>query len=131
MELFLQATAAVILAVILGLSLGKQGKDLGILLTVAVCVMVFTVAISFLKPVVDLLESLNETAKLQGGMLQILLKAVGIGLVAEISSLVCSDAGNGSLGKALQLLASAVILWLSIPVFTSLMTLIRQIMGEL
>ena len=131
MELFLQATAAVILAVILGLSLGKQGKDLGILLTVAVCVMVFTVAISFLKPVVDLLESLNETAKLQGEMLQILLKAVGIGLVAEISSLVCSDAGNGSLGKALQLLASAVILWLSIPVFTSLMTLIRQIMGEL
>lgn len=131
MELFLQATAAVMLAVILGLSLGKQGKELGILLTIAVCVMVFAVSFTFLEPVIELLDSLEATAQLQGGMLEILLKAVGIGLVAEIAALVCADAGNGSLGKALQLLASAVILWLSVPVFTALMNLIRQILGEL
>ena len=52
-------------------------------------------------------------------------------MITEMAGMICSDAGNGSLGTALQLLASAVILWLSVPVFTALMNLIRQIMGEI
>ena len=36
MSLFWKAAAAVLLAVVLGLSLGKQ-KDIGVLLTMAVC----------------------------------------------------------------------------------------------
>lgn len=131
MGLYLQAAAAVLLAVVLGLTLGKQGKDLGALLTIAVCCMVAMIALAYLEPVIDLLDSLESMAQLQGGMLEILLKAVGIGLVSEIAGMVCADAGNGSLGKVLQILGSAVILWLSIPVFTALMDLIRQIMGDL
>ena len=64
-------------------------------------------------------------------MLGILLKAVGIGLVSEIAGLVCTDAGNGSLGKTLQLLGSAVILYLSLPIFTAMLELIREILREL
>lgn len=64
-------------------------------------------------------------------MLGILLKAVGIGLVSEIAGLVCTDAGNGSLGKALQMLGSAVILYLSLPIFTAILELIREILREL
>jgi hypothetical protein len=45
--------------------------------------------------------------------------------------MVCADAGNASLGKVLQILASAVILWLSLPVFTALIELIQKILGEL
>ena len=64
-------------------------------------------------------------------MLGILLKAVGIGLVSEIAGLVCNDAGNGSLGKTLQMLGSAVILYLSLPIFTAMLELIREILREL
>lgn len=64
-------------------------------------------------------------------MLGILLKAVGIGLVSEIAGLVCTDAGNGSLGKTLQMLGSAVILYLSLPIFTAMLELIREILREL
>ncbi len=129
MELFLRATAAVILAVILGLSLGKQGKDIGILLTIAVCCMVAMIALQYLEPVVDFLDGLEDISR-QNGMVGILLKATGIALIAEIAGLVSSDAGNSSLGKIMQLLGAAVILWLSIPVFTALMELIQQILGE-
>ena len=50
MSLFWKAAAAVLLAVVLGLSLGKQ-KDIGVLLTMAVCCMVAMIAISYLEPV--------------------------------------------------------------------------------
>ena len=126
MSLFWKAAAAVLLAVVLGLSLGKQ-KDIGVLLTMAVCCMVAMIAISYLEPVLDFLRELETL----GDMLGILLKAVGIGLVSEIAGLVCTDAGNGSLGKMLQMLGSAVILYLSLPIFTAMLELIREILREL
>ena len=84
-----------------------------------------------LEPVLDFLRELETLGDLQGDMLGILLKAVGIGLVSEIAGLVCTDAGNGSLGKTLQMLGSAVILYLSLPIFTAMLELIREILREL
>lgn len=130
MSLFWKAAAVVLLAVVLGLSLGKQ-KDIGVLLTMAVCCMVAMIAIFYLEPVLDFLRELETLGDLQGDMLGILLKAVGIGLVSEIAGLVCTDAGNGSLGKTLQMLGSAVILYLSLPIFTAMLELIREILREL
>ena len=75
----------------------------------AVCCMGAMIAISYLEPVLDFPRELETLGDLQVDMLGILLKAVGIGLVSEIAGLVCTDAGNGSLGKTLQMLGSAVI----------------------
>lgn len=130
MELFWKAAAGVLLTVVLGLALGKQEKDFSILLTVAVCSMVAIISISYLEPVLDFLRQLEAMGDLQGDMLGILLKSLGIGLVAELAGMVCNDAGNGALGKAIQMLGAAAILYLSIPIFTALMELIQKILGE-
>lgn len=130
MTAFWQGAAAVLLAVVLGLALGKQGKEASLLLTLAVCCMVGCLAMTYLNPVVDFIQRLQEVAQLDGGMLEILLKAVGIGMIGEISSLICADSGNAALGKALQLLSAAVILWLSIPLLSQLLELLQDILGE-
>lgn len=130
MGYFWKATGAVLVAVVLGLALEKQGKDFSALLTMAVCGMVAGIAFLYLEPVLDFFWELEELADLREDMLGILLKAVGIGLVAELACVVCTDSGNGSLGKQMQLLGSAVILYLSLPVFRSLLQLIWQILGE-
>ena len=130
MTLFLQACAGVLTAVFLILSLGKQSKDMGNLLAMAVCCMVCTIALGYLKPVMDFMKQLENMGNLNGSMIQILLKIAGIGILTEITSLVCSDAGNSSMGKTLQLLGSVVILWLSLPIFTMLMDLLQEILGE-
>ena len=131
MTLFLQAAAAALLAVVLGLCLEKQGKDIAVLLVMAVCVMILTVTISCLKPVVDFLEELQRIGDLNSSMVSTLFKIVGIGMISEIAAMVCGDAGRASLGKALQILAGAMILWLSIPIFTVLLELIQSILGGL
>lgn len=131
MELFWKAAAAVLIAVVLGLALGKQEKDISVLLTMAVCCMCGMIMISYLEPLLDFLRELEALGDLQGDILGILLKAVGIGLVAEIAGMVCTDAGNGSLGKTLQMLGSAVILYLSIPIFNAFLKLIQEILGEI
>lgn len=129
MTLFLQAAAAALLAVVLGLCLEKQGKDLSVLLILAVCVMILAAALSYLRPVITFLDQLQEIGGLNNTMVSTLFKIVGIGILSEIASMVCADAGQASLGKALQILAGTVILWMSIPIFTALLELIRSILG--
>lgn len=130
MELFWKCVAGVLIAAILGPVLGQQEKGISVMLSVAVCAMGAVILLSYLEPVLDLLRQLESLGELGGEMLTILLKAMGVALVAELAGLICTDAGSGALGKTIQMLASAVILWLSIPVFQAFLALIRQILGE-
>lgn len=127
---FWQGAALVLLAVILALVLDKQEKEMGLLLTLAVCCMISGLALSYLRPVVSFINQLQTIGQLNGEMLQILLKVVGIGLIGEIAGLICADAGKAAMGKALQLLSAAVILWLSLPLLSELLELVQRILGE-
>lgn len=131
MDTFWKAAAAVLLAVVLVPAVAKTEKDISVLLTMAVCCLVAAAAFSYLEPVLDLLWQLKAIGDLSGEMLGVLMKAVGIGLVAEIAGMICADAGNGSLGKTLQILASAAILYLSIPLFQAFLTLVQEILDQL
>lgn len=128
MDTFFQAAAAVLIALVLSLMLGAQAKQYALLLTMAVSAMVLILGITYLQPVIAFLEELESLGNLSSDMTGILLKAVGISMISEIAGMICADSGNGSLGKALQMLASGVVLWLSIPIFNALLDLIRGIL---
>lgn len=129
MELYLKCAAGVLVAVVLILALGR--KDLGLLLSMAVCAMTALTAAELLKPVTALVDTLEGLGGLDGDLVAILFKAVGIGLITEIASLVCSDSGNASLAKAVNLLGTAAVLWLSLPLFEALLSLIQEILEGL
>lgn len=128
MDIFFKASAGVLVTTVLCLALSKQTKDLSVLLVISVCCMVVTAAITYLEPVVNFFGTLQTMGNLDSDMMRILFKAVGIGFLAEITALICTDAGNAALGKALKLLASAVILWISLPLFTGLIELVEDIL---
>ena len=102
---------------------------MGTLLAIAVCCMTGIAALKILEPVLDFIYELQLLASGNETVLKILLQIVGIGLVSELLAMICSDAGNASLGKGVQLLASSAILYRSLPVIESMLTLIREIMG--
>ena len=130
MDVFIKAAGGVLIALVLYLILAKQGKDFSLLLTVAVCCMVAGAAMTYLEPVIVFFKKLQALGQIDTEMLTIILRAVGIGLLSEITCLICTDAGNAALGKTLQLLASAVILWMSVPLFNSLITLVEEVLGS-
>ena len=45
--------------------------------------------------------------------------------------MICEDSGNGALGKALQFLASAVILYLSLPLLSKLLDIVEGMLDNL
>lgn len=131
MDRFWQIIAGVLLTVVLGMLLSKSSKDITLVLTMVVCVMVLTAAFAYLQPVLDFIKQLQTLGQLDSTMSSILFKAVGIGIVTEIAVLICNDSGNSALGKTLQMLATVMILWLSLPLMQSFLELIQKIMGEI
>ena len=130
MNTFLKIAAGILTALILWISLNRQGKDISALLSVAVCAMVAAAAMSFLEPVVSFLKKIQGLGNLDGELLNVILKVVGIGLLTEITVLICKDAGNEAMGKTLQILSTVTALWMSIPVFEKLISLLDKILGS-
>lgn len=129
MDIFLKATAGVLITIMLCLFLAKQGKDISLILCVTVCCMVIVGAVQLLDPVLQFFWKLRNIGGLEQDFLNILLKAVGIGMLAEIAVLICTDAGYAALGKAIQIVASATILWISIPLLNDLLDTVEKILG--
>ena len=130
MDIFLKASALALIVSVLYQIVSGRNKEIALLMVILGCTMILLAAISYMEPVFAFIDKLQSLGNLNSEMLEILLKSVGIGFLAEISALVCNDMGNSSIGKALQLLATAVILWLALPMLNSLLDLIGKIMGE-
>lgn len=128
---YLQLAAVVLIGVILSQVLKKQSKELGLLLTLAVCVLVSMGAAAFLEPVTELLRELRRLGGLDGDAVSILLKAAGIGLLGELAGLICADCGEGAMGKALKLLSNAAILWLSLPLFRQIIAILEEVLAKI
>lgn len=131
MDVFFKTVAGVLITVILFLAVSKNSRDISTLITIAGCCAVFVVSIGFFRPVIEFIQKLKGLVGLDNDLVSIILKAVGIGIITEITVMICSDSGNGSLGKSLQILSSGVILWMSIPVFNQLLELLDQILGAI
>lgn len=131
MEIFIKAAAGVLIAAVISLILSKQGKDFSVLLIIIVCCMVAATAMTYLQKIISFLQLLQQKGNLNGELIAILLKSVGIGILSQITSLICTDSGNAALGKVIQLLSTCVILWLCIPLFTELLELVEGVLGAL
>lgn len=131
MSSFFQVTGAVLISVVLGLTLSKYGKDFSVVLILLVSAMVLAVMTAYLEPIIDFVEELLRLGEIQNDLLKPVLKATGIGIIAEIASLICTDSGNSALGKCIQILAVAVILWISLPLMRSLLELMQRMLGNI
>lgn len=130
MDVFWKTVGAALVSTILILALERQNRDYSILVTIAASAMVTIAAARLLEPVISFLGELESLGNLSSDLLLTLIKVFGIGMTGEIAASVCNDAGNSSLGKGLRFLSNAAILYLSIPVFSSLTDLFLQILGD-
>lgn len=128
MDIYMKTIGAALIALILCLTLSRTGKHYSMLLGILACCMVLAVAMAYLEPVVSFLDRLKDLISLDFALLEILMKTVGIGIVGEVAAMICTDSGNGALGKTLQLLTTILILWLSLPLLQTLIDLIGQIL---
>lgn len=129
MDRYYIAVAAILLTTILSVALHRHNGEIAALLGLCGSCLVAMVAVGFLAPVTDFLRQLQQIGSVAPQMFGIMMKVTAVSFTAEIAATVCSDSGNSALGKSLQILSTAVILYLSLPMFQALLDLVERILG--
>lgn len=129
MTIFIKAVSTALVACILCLCIPKNNKEFSVLVALLATCLIGAAVFQFMQPIFSFIDKITALSKLDTDFIGILLKSVGIGILAEFTAVICADAGNASMGKLTQLLASAAILWLSIPLFENMIDLIDHILS--
>lgn len=130
MNTFIKAVVVLVVAVVISASLPKSSKDFSVVMIIGVCACLIIVICNFFEPIISTITQLSVLGNIDNSLFEILLKCSGVTILSEFVTLVCNDSGNSALGKGAQLLGSVVILWLSLPLFTTLMDIVSKVLAS-
>ncbi len=131
MELFLKCAALALTIVIIYPVVAYKDKAFATLASIAVCCVILLLAAEYLEPLLDFFADLQQQTGVDRNLFTILMKIVGLGLIAEIAVLVCTDSGNGAMAKAIATMSSITVLWISIPLLEGFLDLIGELLSLL
>lgn len=131
MDDLFKCVACILVASILSVILSSNRKEFSVLLAILVCSLIGITAVTYLSQILSFLKRIELTSNLNGSMITILFKTVGISIVSEIAIMICNDSGNTAFGKVLNVLTTAISLWICMPLFTELLDLMENILQAL
>lgn len=126
--LLFRGLALLLVGALLAVLVGKQAPDMGLLVTLACGSAVLMLSVRFLEPIVDLIMELRDLGSVDTELSRMLLRTVGVGILAEIAASICEDAGQGSMGKLSRFLGSLGAVYLSLPALERVLELIRELL---
>lgn len=130
MDVLVKAVSCGFVSLVLYAILPADRKELKVLLGVVACCAIATAVASYLRPIFDFVDKLMHLGKLNGQMIAILWKIVGIGVVTEIASVICKDMENGTLSKMMRFLSVTATLWLTLPLFQEFIDIFERILEK-
>lgn len=131
MELFLKCSALALTIVIIYPVVAHKDKSFAIIASIAVCCVILLFAAEYLKPVLDFFTHIQDQTGIDRKLFTILLKITGLGLISEIAVLICSDSGNSAMAKAITIMSSVTVLWISIPLMEGFLDLVGELLSLL
>ena len=120
----MEITALIVLCIItalLALSLRGQRPEFAMLLSLGCGVFVLLNLLGQMKGILSGLERVMAGLSGQSDLTGIILKALGICIVAELGSQCCRDAGEAAIAAKVELAAKTVLVLMCMPVFTQLL----------
>ena len=113
--------ALCIVTALLALTIRGQRPEFAMLLSLGCGIFVLLALMGQMKEIMTGLEKIMSGLSEQSDLTAIILKALGICIVAELGSQCCRDAGEAAIAAKVELVAKAALVLMSMPVFTSLM----------
>lgn len=120
----MEITALIVLCIItalLALSLRGQRPEFAMLLSLGCGVFVLLTLLGQMRGILAGLEKVLDGLSGQSDLTGIILKALGICIVAELGSQCCRDAGEAAIAAKVELAAKIALVLMCMPVFTQLL----------
>lgn len=116
-----------ILSAVLCVIVRQYKPEMALGISTACGVLILIAVITMLSPSVEAIVRLTEAAGLDNGYAAILLKALAVCYITQLSADCCRDAGEAAIATKIELAGKAAIVVISLPVFTSLAELVTKL----
>lgn len=129
MEVMFKISAIAVLAAVLCVLVRQNEKATGLALSILTCVTVLVLGFRFLQPIWSIADKLRELSGLSNSLVSPLFKVVGIGLLTQIAGSVCSEAGETSMAKAVEISGAVLAVYTSLPLLAAVLSLVEKLIG--
>ena len=123
MDIF-KVVAFALVATILIVLIKEQRKEMALMLTIVAALGIILFAIDEISGIIELLDNLAEKSGINKDYLMIIIKVTGIAYIVEFGKNICQDAGQSAIATKLEMAGKVVIVSLSIPIISALLTVL-------
>ena len=102
--------------------------DFAIFISIVGGIIVLFYCVSYLSQIFDVFNNIFDISGINTSLYSIILKIIGIGYLTEFTAGICSDTGNSSLGDKVLLGGKIVILVMAIPIVTSILQIVVELL---
>ena len=127
MTVLMKAAALGLTGALAGLLLKKNAPEMGLALSMAVCLLAAVLAAELYGQIGELVDLAREQTGLSPAIVSPVLKCVGIGIVTRLAADLCKDAGQGAVASAVEMCGAACAMTAALPLIRALL----QMIGEL
>ena len=124
MMIIAKIAAVGIIAGVLALTVKKSKPELAMQLSIAAGILIFLMALEYLKEAVDFVKEFSNTLNGMYEGIQLVLKVVGIAYISEFAAQSLCDAGEGAIAKKVELAGKLLIVVLTLPLLKQFAELI-------
>ena len=117
----IKVVGIVLTALIINIVLKDYSKEFTFLINIVCTIIIFTLISKDLKGIVDRLTSISNEISVLLPYIKIMLKILGISMIAQLLSDLCRDNGENTLANQTELSAKIIILVTALPLFTTIM----------
>ncbi|MCB6993730.1 stage III sporulation protein AD [bacterium 210820-DFI.6.37] len=124
----LQITAIAIGGVIMAAVVKNFKPELSIYVVLATVIIIFLMALDKLTAVFQFLGAIYEDMTYGKDFFPIIIKVLVVAYLADFTSQLCKDAGEGAIGGKVELAGKIVIFYLSMPILLAILELINSVL---
>lgn len=117
----IKVVGIVLTALIINIVLKNYSKEFTFLINIVCTIIIFTLISKDLKGIVDRLTSISNEISVLLPYIKIMLKILGISMIAQLISDLCRDNGENTLANQTELSAKIIILVTALPLFKTIM----------
>lgn len=117
----IKVVGIVLTALIINIVLKNYSKEFTFLINIVCTIIIFTLISKDLKGIVDRLTSISNEISVLLPYIKIMLKILGISMIAQLLSDLCRDNGENTLANQTELSVKIIILVTALPLFTTIM----------
>jgi len=130
METAAKIGAIAMVASVFCVLLREREKSLSVVASLLACTGILLLSVNLLRPVWSVAEQVRRMSGLSDLLTEPVWKVVGIGLVTQMASGVCADAGENALAKIVEVSGGILAVYTTLPLLSAVLGLLETLLGR-